>query len=526
VENTQVEETATDSDQEEDTINEKEADDKDRDIDEDDNRKTKTFEHIVKTINKLPDEHYVWGYPDPTNTYYMQEQGNHKVETENDDNQQRRDFIHWYDSQLHTMAEFKAIQMLMGQYDELTAEMGGHEQEAPATPRDEAKPATEAEYAKQEHVKIKLTTEDTKTESIDQLNTGDNKTQPLDEAASTKEEAEGSSSVEPEWARFAKQNEKEIEKDYHTWKTVNVGGYTSQRTTQSYRHGRCYMCSKPVSTTNLDPEVELFCQECGKDLTELDCGFDDNINTKRGMERRDRDDEEEWGRIPIPQSDDSDNEPWFEGSSSPESEQEEEDTMIQPSAMGKEKELSQNALMIVNKLKLVNKEYMEDFAFRNGHRRDGAIRKKDGSILTIDDQLNPKGTQPERACKKKEGLPEEGTTTPRWSPLLLAIQHLNLRMGYNSRTKVKVKLMRDIRKHVPRKEPIRWEPNTSRSRHINLRFHSWTTSDEPIYRPGTKETKDKTNSVTAARLKVLTSVSHHLNRWDITQIGIHTANLP
>ena len=31
------------------------------------------------------------------------------------------------------------------------------------------------------------------------------------------------------------------------------------------------MCSKPVSTTNLDPEVELFCQECGKDLTELDC---------------------------------------------------------------------------------------------------------------------------------------------------------------------------------------------------------------------------------------------------------------
>ena len=51
------------------------------------------------------------------------------------------------------------------------------------------------------------------------------------------------------------------------------------------------MCSKPVSTTNLDTEVELFCQQCEEDLTKLDCGFDDNINPKRGMERKDRDDE-------------------------------------------------------------------------------------------------------------------------------------------------------------------------------------------------------------------------------------------
>jgi hypothetical protein len=64
-------------------------------------------------------------------------------------------------------------------------------------------------------------------ESLNQLNTTDNKTQPLEEAASAKEEAEGSSSVEPEWGIFAKQNEKEIEEDYHTWKSVNVGGYTS-----------------------------------------------------------------------------------------------------------------------------------------------------------------------------------------------------------------------------------------------------------------------------------------------------------
>jgi hypothetical protein len=123
-----------------------------------------------------------------------------------------------------------------------------------------------------------------------------------------------------------------MEEDYHTWKSVNVGGHTSQRTTQTYRHGRCYMCSKPVSTTNLDPEVELFCQECGKDLTELDCGFDENISPKRGMERRDRDDEEEWGRIPITQSDDSDDELWLDELHSPESEQQEEDVTFETTA--------------------------------------------------------------------------------------------------------------------------------------------------------------------------------------------------
>ena len=189
------------------------------------------------------------------------------------------------------------------------------------------------------------------------------------------------------------------------------------------------MCSKPVSTTNLDPELELFCQECGRNLTELDCGFDDNIKPKRGMERRDRDDEEEWGRIPIPQSDDSDNEPWLDESSSPESEQEEEDVTIGPPVMRKQEGFSQNALMIVNNHVSVNKESTEDFAFRNGPRRDGSIRKKDGSILTVDEQPYPKNTQPEKAAKEEERLPENEVALPRWSPLLLAIQHLNLRTG-------------------------------------------------------------------------------------------------
>ncbi len=54
---------------------------------------------------------------------------------------------------------------------------------------------------------------------------------------------------------------------------------------------------------------------------------------------------------------------------------------------------------------------------------------------------------------------------------------------------------------------------SSGSRHINLRLHSWTATNDPIYRPETKET----NSVTPKELKALTSVPHHLSQWDITQ---------
>ncbi len=59
------------------------------------------------------------------------------------------------------MAEFKAIQMLMGYYNELTKEMEGSEQEAQTTSRDEAKPANEAEHEKQEEA---LTQENSKPE--------------------------------------------------------------------------------------------------------------------------------------------------------------------------------------------------------------------------------------------------------------------------------------------------------------------------------------------------------------------------
>jgi hypothetical protein len=268
-ENEQVEETATDSDHEEHTAEESKTEHnnetqekgeyyKEETIYEKANEETKTLEQIVETMNRLPDNHYVWGYADPTRVYYTYEQGEKWEDTTNDEYQHKRDFIQWYDCQLQNMAEMKAMQMLMGYYDELTECIEANDQEVLANLQAETKPEIEKEGTKEEHVNVELTTDYAKTENLNQLSTTDNKTQPLKEAANTKEEAEGSSSVEPEWGRFTKQNGKEIEEDYHTWKTANVGGYENQRTTQAYRHGRCYICSKPVSTTNLDSEVRLW----------------------------------------------------------------------------------------------------------------------------------------------------------------------------------------------------------------------------------------------------------------------------
>ena len=37
-----------------------------------------------------------------------------------------------------------------------------------------------------------------------------------------------------------------------------------EETTQAYRHGRCGLCDKPVTTVDLNPNVELTCEECAQ----------------------------------------------------------------------------------------------------------------------------------------------------------------------------------------------------------------------------------------------------------------------
>jgi hypothetical protein len=119
------------------------------------------------------------------------------------------------------------------------------------------------------------------------------------------------------------------------------------------------MCSKLVSTANMDPEVELFCKECDQELLELDCGYRsgekaDNVTTRR-LAKAERDDEEEWGRIPIPQSDDSDStDEWL----SEEPEQHESN----------------------------QKGYLNCFvAFLIAPRKDGRVLTKEGKIIDVND---------------------------------------------------------------------------------------------------------------------------------------------
>lgn len=66
------------------------------------------------------------------------------------------------------------------------------------------------------------------------------------------QDANQSSSVEPTRGQWREKTEKELTDECKVWEETNQGQYT-----QAYRHGRCQLCQKPVSTTNLNPETEL-----------------------------------------------------------------------------------------------------------------------------------------------------------------------------------------------------------------------------------------------------------------------------
>ena len=224
-------------------------------------------------------------------------------------------------------------------------------------------------------------------------------------ASMTPNDEQGSSSVEPGWGRIESSKEREREEGLRLWESINVGGYSNQRTTKAYRHGRCYMCSKPVSTTNLDPELELFCEECDQELMDLNCGYrsgerEDNM-TKRGLEKTERDDEEEWGRVPIPQSDDSDSaEGWLSDES------DDHDTHSTKETKDKAQEY-RNCVV----------------AFMVAPRKDGRILTKEGNIIDVNEPLPIRATKQhtQSTCGRRSsctssmntpphGLPEKPTT--------------------------------------------------------------------------------------------------------------------
>jgi hypothetical protein len=253
-------------------------------------------------------------------------------------------------------------------------------------------------------------------------------------ASMTPSNEQESSSIEPGWGRIESSKEKERMEDLRLWKSINIGGYTNQRTTKVYRHGRCYMCSKPVSAVDLDPEMELFCKKCDQELTKLDCGYDrkktdeqTGTTTNRGLEKEERDDEEEWGRIPIPQSDDTDStDEWLS-----EEPNEYESTSTDDQDQNK-------------------KGYLNCFmAFLIAPRKDGRVLTKDGQIIDVDDCSTTTGKQ--FTVTLPENLPArvQLITRPYWTHHLFAYQHQQLRKGYRKkdRSKVMMKLIRQIQRY-------------------------------------------------------------------------------
>ncbi len=119
----------------------------------------------------------------------------------------------------------------------------------------------------------------------------------------------------------------------------------------------------------------MICFECKRTI--IDNEGQENEDDFRDKGRKDRDDEEEWGRIPIPQSDDSEDEPWFGESHSSDSEQDGED--VTPTKSNKTG-FSQNVLTIVSNTLLVDRQSTGDFAFRNGPRRKKRDYKEERRI--------------------------------------------------------------------------------------------------------------------------------------------------
>ena len=271
----------------------------------------------------------------------------------------------------------------------------------------------------------------------------DNEQQTSEDAAeglsNPEQDANQSSSVEPAWGAWRKQSAKECEEDWKVWNEANQDG-----TTQTYSHGRCHLCNKPVSTLN--PKNKFTCFECKRYIAENE--GQENDTTTQGLGKTDKDDEEEWGRIPIPQSDDSDEDTWLD--EAPKSESEEEETIGSHTPTKKIKQGEHK-----------NKKFTEDLAFRYGPRRDGIVKMKDGTLLIPHGPLPLTTTftlmKTNSHHDERRDSPRDEPTKLRWNHHVLSYQRRNLKMRYKSKTKGRAKLMKAIRRHTVRHDPILME---------------------------------------------------------------------
>jgi hypothetical protein len=149
---------------------------------------------------------------------------------------------------------------------------------------------------------------------------------------------------------------------------------------------------------------------------------------KEGWRKQnERDDEEEWGRIPIPQSDDSySSDEWLS----------EEPEQHEPTSTDNEDQSQ--------------KGYLNCFvAFLIAPRKDGRILTKEGKIIDVNDGSASNEQQQDTTWSNEVPIATHDTQ-PYWTKHLMAFQRQQLRKGYSkhNRPKVMMKLMRQVKMHI------------------------------------------------------------------------------
>jgi hypothetical protein len=212
---------------------------------------------------------------------------------------------------------------------------------------------------------------------------------------------------------------------------------------------------------------------------------DSQPSYEEGVGRTERDDEEEWGGIPIPQSDDSEDEYWLDESSDDEPEQHEADTepsIFNPRKPDDDSDDASSTLTCLaqqptvspasTEQKNMSFQNIDDYAFLIGPRLDGLIQQKDGTILTLQEpttilNLSHQSVSPSLEMTTLNApYTVRFTGLPSWTGHLMRFQRSILKMSYKCKSKMRSKLMKCIRKAVPIQELLEWYPN--KSRHIDV----------------------------------------------------------
>jgi hypothetical protein len=116
---------------------------------------------------------------------------------------------------------------------------------------------------------------------------------------------------------------------------------------------------------------------------------------------------------------------------------------------------------------------VNDYAFLIGPRRDGLIKRKDGTVLSLQEVPNTLKLSHQTIHAPLEPItldspsPMNSTVLPSWTGYLMRFQKSTLKMGYKNKSKLRSKMMKSIRKTVPTQDTVHSAP--SQSRHLDVR---------------------------------------------------------